>query len=69
MIYTYQETLSMIEAVEAQNYEPNEWEEEFLASITDRGLPLSEKQSGCLTKIYEKATGGDIFQRKEYFKR
>lgn len=67
MKYTISETRQIIAEIEKLGYEPNEWETDFLESI--EGQSLSEKQSKCLDKIYEKASGGGIYQRKEYFRR
>ena len=67
--YSPRYALTTIEAIEAQAYEPNEWEVEFMDSISNRKENLTEKQSTVLLEIYSKATGGGIFVKKEYFKR
>ena len=56
MIYTHQQALTVIESIEAQIYEPNDWELDFMSNVTNRKKELSEKQSECLYRIYGKAT-------------
>jgi hypothetical protein len=41
----------------------NEWEKEFLNNQYSNPSP---KQAACLLKIYEKATGGGDYQRRQY---
>lgn len=57
----------LIDEILKSNYEPNDWEENFLDSIAN--LPhqakLSARQSECLQKIYDKSTGGGDYQKKE----
>lgn len=64
----YQDAIKVIEAIENENYEPNDWEADFIEGITDRWTDLTEKQTDCLNNIYAKATGGGKFQKREYFK-
>ena len=67
MQYTTEEKLQIIQAIENESYKPNEWESEFLDSIRDNDIKLSERQSHCLNRIYEKSSGNDRFVRKQYF--
>lgn len=46
----------LIDYINDEDYEPNEWECEFIDSLLKRKTDLSEKQYACLQKIYEKAT-------------
>lgn len=58
----------IIAEIEKLNYKPNDFEKGFMASI--RNSPwITQKQSGCLMAIYGKATGGGIYEKKQYFKR
>ena len=58
------DALKVIEEIKKTSYKLNPWEQGFLDNIADHRqiLPLSEKQSKCLIKIYEKAT--DIKKEK-----
>lgn len=43
----------------------------FLSSVTlqvNSGYSISERQEKCLLRIYEKVTGGGVYQRREYSK-
>lgn len=65
----YVDAMEIIDAIDATNYVPSEWEEKFMKSITHNDRNLSEKQSACLSKIYANASGGSKFERKQYFRR
>lgn len=60
MILTYSQAQDIIETIEDEKYEYTEWETDFIDSITfykiDKKINLTEPQSDCLNKIYEKAT-------------
>jgi hypothetical protein len=51
------QTLAMLTALEDED-KLSQWEQDFVASVTDKYLgkayPLSEKQYECLEKIYNK---------------
>jgi hypothetical protein len=68
MQYTYQQVLTIIDAIEAQNYELNSWEKKFINSILEQRNNLSFKQSECLFKIYEKSIGDSVFVKRQYFR-
>ena len=48
------------------DYEPSDWEDEFLTSIENQiatgKTSLSEKQKESLEKIYQKATEGECYR-------
>ena len=44
----------IIEQVDLGEYEPSEWEEDFLESIEDRLDSLTEKQEDKLEELYMK---------------
>ena len=54
-------------AINQENYEPNDWENNFIESVLNRQQDLTAKQSGCLQSIYSKAVGGGVYQKKERF--
>ena len=68
MEYSYQDAITIVNTIEAQNYEFNDWETEFIDSILNQKKDLSFKQSACLMEIYSKSTGGGHFQTKQYFR-
>lgn len=68
MQYSYQDAITIINTIEAQNYEFNIWEEKFIDSILNQKNDLSQKQSACLMEIYAKSTGSGHFQKREYFR-
>lgn len=68
MQYSYQDAITIINTIEAQNYEFNIWEEKFIDSILNQKETLSIKQSACLMETYSKATGGGHFQARQYFR-
>jgi len=47
------------------NFQPNDWETEFLTSISSKARDLSPKQQYALEKLYEKAAGGGKFQKPQ----
>ena len=55
----------LIDAINETDYEPNDWENEFIESILKRGNDLSDKQIKCIQNIYAKATGGGIYENKK----
>lgn len=63
MIYTAKQAQEIIESIEQATYMPNEWEQNFLDSISDRTKTLTFKQSECLYQIYAKSNGQGIYQR------
>ena len=66
---TIQDAFILIAAIEKLDYKANEWEKEFLQNIEMCRYGLSSKQAKVLTSIYDKASGGGIFQKREYIKR
>jgi hypothetical protein len=59
MKYSDKELCFMVERIEKQQFELNEWEQGFFASIRPRilaGIPISSKQHECLSKIWDKVT-------------
>jgi hypothetical protein len=63
----HKDALILIEEIGNQAYTPNEWETKFMDDISKRRNNLSVAQAACLQKIYEKATGGGVFIRKQHF--
>ncbi len=61
------EVLLIFNEIKKLNYKPSEWEKGFLGNILCH-KKISNKQAQALQKIYEKATGGGVFQRKEYIR-
>jgi len=69
MKYSFEQVEQMLQALEDIDPELNEWEQTFLESIKENRKDLSEKQTDCLNKIYDKASGGGAYVKKQYFKR
>ena len=55
----------LIAEIQKLNPKLNEWEQGFIKSIADC-LCISNKQSQCLMNIYGKATGGGVYQKRQY---
>jgi hypothetical protein len=69
MKITYQQVQNMVENIlEEKEYQPNEWESDFMDDILAREEDLTEKQSACLNKIYEKATDLEWMRPKERYR-
>lgn len=68
MQYSYQNAITIVNTIEAQNYEFNDYEAKFIDSILNQKKDLSSKQSAYLMEIYSKSTGGGHFQTKQYFR-
>lgn len=68
MEYSYQDAITIVNTIEAQNYEFNDWEEKFIDSILNQRKTLTIKQSSCLMEIYGKSTNGGHFQTRQYFR-
>lgn len=64
---TFQDTLAIMTEIKKLNPKLNDWEKGFLGNILIH-RKISKKQENCLIKIYEKATGGGIYQRRQYIK-
>lgn len=47
---------TLIKYINETDYEPTDWENTFIESILKWPKELTEKQTACLQKIYEKAT-------------
>ncbi len=60
---TYPEAEALIKEIKNLKYKCNEWEEQFIQSIS-RQSTFTEKQSKCLIRIYEKATGGGQYEKR-----
>jgi hypothetical protein len=59
---------TLLEYIDQADFNPNDWEESFLESIhmqVEQGRDLSQKQTESLERIYEKASGGGMYERKE----
>lgn len=57
MKYSDKELLFIADRIEKQRYDLTEWEQGFFSSVNPRikaGIPLSEKQHECLSKIWDK---------------
>lgn len=58
--YIFKDALPLLKeihrCIDNGDFMPNDWENDFLDNIEARRRDLSEKQSRCLEKIYEKAT-------------
>lgn len=63
---TSRNALAIISEIRKLNPKLNNWEQGFIDDLEDMGLSLSNKQENCLLKIYEKATGGGTYQRRQY---
>ncbi len=61
----FKDAQTIIKYINDEDYEPNDWESDFIDSILSSGDDLSPKQEQCLNNIYAKATGGGIYQSKE----
>lgn len=57
------EAKTLIAEIKKLNPKLNDWEREF---ISNQYSAPSPKQAACLLKIYEKATGGGVYQRRQY---
>lgn len=68
MKYTYRDAITIVNTIEAQKYELNDWETKFIDSILSQKKDLSIKQSECLMEIYAKSTNGGHFQTRQYFR-
>ena len=55
-IMRFEDAEIMVKAINETDYEPNDWEKNFVDSILKWRVDLSPKQTACLQKIYEKAT-------------
>lgn len=66
MNYTPKQTKDLLQAIEDTRYKPNEWEQNFIDSIKDSERSLSNKQTNCLNKIYDKASddGGFVVRQR-----
>jgi len=67
MNYTPEQIRDMLQAIEDTEYTPNEWEQNFIDSIKDTERNLSKKQTDCLNKIYDKASGDGGFVTRQRF--
>jgi hypothetical protein len=59
----------LIEYIQSTDYGPSKWEKDFLHSIESQietGRYLSDKQEETLMKIYEKSTGGGMYQKRQW---
>ena len=65
---TSQQVLDIMTEIRKLNPKLNDWEKGFLLTILSHKR-ISTKQERCLMNIYAKATGGGIYQQKQYFKR
>lgn len=67
MNYNSEQIKDMLQAIENTGYIPNEWEQNFIDSIKEGKRNLSKKQSDCLNKIYDKASGDGGFVTRQRF--
>lgn len=65
----YEDARKLVGAIAESNYEPSEWENDFLDNMASIDYLLTEKQTACLEKIYTKAFGGGRRQESQKFKR
>lgn len=63
-----QDALTLVTEIKKFSDKLNDWEKQFLGNILGHRV-ISTKQSAILTKIYSKCVGGDIYEKKQYFKR
>lgn len=56
---------TLIEWITQSGYKPNVWESGFMASLYEQGFAPTAKQKTCLNRIYEKASGGGVYERHE----
>lgn len=61
----FSDAKTIMEYIGAANYEPNAWETDFMDSLMEQEKDLSDKQEFCLNRIYEKATGGGRYERRQ----
>lgn len=54
----FEEAETLISYINETDYNTTKWEDDFIESILKWRGDLTDKQSACLRKIYEKATGG-----------
>jgi len=61
------EAITLIRFIKSAGYKPNGFEHNFMNSILNRGGEgtITYKQHMCLTRIYEKSSGGGRYQRRE----
>jgi hypothetical protein len=65
------EAIILIEQIKKLGYKTNSWETNFILSIINMAkrnsnLALTYNQSKSVNTIYSKASGGGIFQKREY---
>lgn len=65
---TPQDALLLVTEIKKFSEKLNDWEKQFLGNVCGHRV-VSHKQSAILQRIYEKATGGGMWEQKQYFKR
>ncbi len=69
MNLTHYQALDIISEIEKLKYKPSEREETFMDDIKTKAFyMLTGRQVEFLNNIYERATGGGAFEKKQYFK-
>lgn len=63
---TNQDVNYILNELKKLNFKPDEWEKSFLGNIVNH-RKISDKQSDILIRIYSKATGGGLYQKRQYF--
>jgi hypothetical protein len=59
------EAEEIIDYILRENYEPTDWEAQFLDSVKKSSHPeITPKMAACLLRIYERATGSGQYQRR-----
>lgn len=66
-IMNKEQAKTVLEYIRQLDYKPNPWENKFLIDMEEiQQAKLSAKQSFALMNIYEKASGGGKYERKEF---
>jgi hypothetical protein len=65
---TPQDKITILTEIKKLNPKLNEWEKQFMIDMENKRF-ISAKQEKCLLNIYEKATGGGIYQNRQYGRR
>lgn len=62
----YNEAITLITYIRAQDYTPTDWETNFMQSIElEAREVITYKQMLALQRIYAKATGGGKYERRQ----
>lgn len=62
---TPQDLTTILAEIKKLNPRLNDWERQFLKDMENRPFSTTAKQDKCLLTIYEKATGGGLYQSRQ----